>query len=430
MICDHTATFGGDKMLVICGVDLDMLESRLQAKTGDFNLSHQDVRPLALVPMKNSSGEILLGHYHECIRKHGNPEDMITDGGSDIMKSARLLAAYQQDRGQRPTRHIYDLSHRIARIIQAELEPSERWQKLEGFITGARHYCKYRAKELSPPSLHHGPDRWMNLGGILKWYGKMVGKLESKADTANRPRFGLTQSICEAGRATYRKCGKLFKKLNKLCGKAHASEKAYGEALAEHCPNMPEGMRDYLDERADLNEAYLKEIMEGWEEHHDTHREIADLIEFTNTIQKHLKKEGLSKGTVLDCKQIYEGASLSGLGEEAAKKVMETVEGMAKDLPEGKRVLATSDVVESLNGKWKMLIEGSRTPALGSNALLMAALMGGDRADEVKLALETIKVRDVETWTRDTIGITFHKEKSARPNPRLSENPQELVPGF
>ena len=430
MICDHTAPFGGHKLLVICGVDLEMLENRLQAKTGDFNLSHQDVRPLALVPMKNSSGEMLLEHYHECIRKHGNPEDMITDGGSDIMKSARLLAEYQQDRGQQPTRHIYDLSHRIARIIQAELEPSEGWQKLEGFITGARQYCKYRAKELSPPSLRHGPDRWMNLGGILKWYGKMVGKLESEAETAKRPRFGLTQRICEAGRATYRKCGRLFKKLHKLCGKEHESEKAYEDALAEHCPNMPEGMKGYLKERTDLNATYLKEIMEGWEEHRETHQEITKLTAFTNTIQKHLKKEGLSKETVLDCKKIYEGASLSGFGEEAAKKVMETLKGMAKDLPEGKRVLATSDVVESLNGKWKTLIEGSRTPALGSNALLMAALMGGDRADEIKLALETVKVRDVETWTRKTIGITFHKEKSAKPNPGLPENPQELTPAF
>jgi hypothetical protein len=56
--------------------------------------------------------------------------------------------------------------------------------------------------------------------------------------------------------------------------------------------------------------------------------------------------------------------------------------------------------VESLNGKWKMLIEGSRTPALGSNALLMAALMGELRSDTVKQALEEVKVRDVETWTK------------------------------
>ena len=109
---------------------------------------------------------------------------------------------------------------------------------------------------------------------------------------------------------------------------------------------------------------------------------------------------------------------------------METIEAMAKDLTEGERLLATSDVVESLNGKWKMLIEGSRTPALGSNALLMAALMGELRSDTVKQALEEVKVRDVETWTKETFGITFHQEKSARTNSKFPENPQGIAHAF
>ena len=170
MICDHTATFGGLKLFVICGVDLDRLDHRVETKTGNFSLSHQDVQPLALVPMKNSSGEALLEHYLECFAKHGNPESMITDGGSDMMKSARLLSEHQKREDQMVTRHTYDVSHRIARIIQGHLESSERWQNFEKFVKDARGYCKYRVKGLSPPSLRHGPDRWMN----LKWYSQVV----------------------------------------------------------------------------------------------------------------------------------------------------------------------------------------------------------------------------------------------------------------
>ena len=130
------------------------------------------------------------------------------------------------------------------------------------------------------------------------------------------------------------------------------------------------------------------------------------------------------------CRETHQEAGLTGSGEAIGQKVMETIEAMAKDLTEGERLLATSDVVESLNGKWKMLIAGSRTPALGSNALLMAALMGELRSDTVKQALEEVKVRDVETWTKETFGITFHQEKSARTNSKFPENPQEIAHAF
>ena len=143
MICDHTATYGGLKLLVICGVDLDKLDQRVADLTGDFNLHHDDLQPLAVVPMKQSSGELLLEIYLGCLEKHGSPVQMTTDGGSDILKSARLLAAHQESLGDPPTKHHYDISHRIARIVKAELEPNLLWQNLERVVTKASVFYYY-----------------------------------------------------------------------------------------------------------------------------------------------------------------------------------------------------------------------------------------------------------------------------------------------
>ena len=94
---------------------------------------------------------------------------------------------------------------------------------------------------------------------------------------------------------------------------------------------------------------------------------------------------------------------------------MKTLNEMVEDLNGNQRIIATSDVLESLNGKWKMLIEGSPTPALGCNALLMPALMGKLNTSEVKEALETITVEDVKEWRNGTFGVTYHQEKRANP---------------
>ncbi len=60
LICDHTATYAGVKLFVICGVDLDKLDQRVADGTGNFSLSQRDVVPLAIVPMAHSNAGILL----------------------------------------------------------------------------------------------------------------------------------------------------------------------------------------------------------------------------------------------------------------------------------------------------------------------------------------------------------------------------------
>ena len=156
MICDHTATYGGLKLLVICGVDLDKLDRRVADRTGNFNLNHVDLQPLAVVPMKQSSGELLLEIYLGCLEKYGSPEQMTTDGGSDILKSARLLAAHQESCGDPPAKHHYDISHRVARIVKAELEPDLLWQQFEKVVTRARKIVRKPLKQSAWPASSSG----------------------------------------------------------------------------------------------------------------------------------------------------------------------------------------------------------------------------------------------------------------------------------
>jgi hypothetical protein len=177
---------------------------------------------------------------------------------------------------------------------------------------------------------------------------------------------------------------------------------------------MPKGMKDYLDEKKDINKTYLGEVMTGWQEHREIHEEVDGMLKFTNEIQKLLKNEGLSKLTMGACRQIHREANLKGVAKSVGKKVMDALGSMVEGLKENERIIATSDVLESLNGTWKMLIGGSPTPALAGNALLMPAIMGKLDTIEVKRALETVSVADVEAWKTRTFGVTYFQEKRAK----------------
>lgn len=441
MICDHTATYGGLKLLVICGVDLDKLDRRVADLTGNFNLNHVDLQPLAVVPMKQSSGELLLEIYLGCLEKYGSPEQMTTDGGSDILKSARLLAAHQESRGDPPTKHHYDISHRIARIVKAELEPNLLWQQFEKVVTRARIYCTYRARHLSPPGLRHGPDRWMNLRGIVRWFADVKDKVESLGNdtssmvrsteagtTPQVPRFGLTQQVWERAKNTYHQCGgSIFNRLRKLCGKEYTDEQSYEKALHENCPSLPDEIAGNLTAHHDLNHRYLEEVSAESEGCWEIHKEVTQMLAFTDAIQKQVKGAGLTKSGIKICQDIYDRSNLTGVAEQVGKKVMKVIREMGQKLGEHERILVTSDVIESLNGKWKMLINGAAMPALGVNALLMPAIMGELSPEYVKEALEAVSVADVEQWKKETFGITFMQEKRIKTKRIRPENPQEII---
>ena len=95
---------------------------------------------------------------------------------------------------------------------------------------------------------------------------------------------------------------------------------------------------------------------------------------------------------------------LTGVGERVGKQIMEVIEDIAKDLGETERIIVTSDVIESLNGRWKMLINGAAMPALGINTLLMPLLMGDPDKIDVKEALKRTSVADVAKWKKAPLG--------------------------
>ena len=107
-IVDHTVQMGPEKCLVILGVRLHLLSTLARP------LQHEDVEPIALLPMSVSNGERLLQQFEVSAAKTGIPRQIVADHGSD------LKAGIEQFCQRHPeSSFIYDIKHKTASVSEA-----------------------------------------------------------------------------------------------------------------------------------------------------------------------------------------------------------------------------------------------------------------------------------------------------------------------
>ena len=103
--------------MLILGVRLSDLSR------SNFVLSHEDVEPIALFPVRSSNGEVVFQQLEEAIDKTGLPREILGDQGSDLKAGTeRFCHKHPQ------TCSIYDIKHKSAALLKGLLERDEHWQ--------------------------------------------------------------------------------------------------------------------------------------------------------------------------------------------------------------------------------------------------------------------------------------------------------------
>ena len=115
-IVDHTVQLGAEKCFVILGIRLCNLPA-----PGDC-LSHEDVEPIALCPVKQSNREVVFQQLEDTISKTGVPREIIGDNGSDLKSGVEKFCHEHQE-----TCYVYDIKHKTAVVLKHELQKDEAW---------------------------------------------------------------------------------------------------------------------------------------------------------------------------------------------------------------------------------------------------------------------------------------------------------------
>jgi hypothetical protein len=109
-IVDHTVQIGAEKCLVILGMRLSALPAM-----GEY-LSHEDVEPIALWPVKKSNGDVVHQQLEAGIEKTGIPREIVSDHGTDLRSGIDKFCQAHHE-----TCTVYDIKHKTAALLKHEL---------------------------------------------------------------------------------------------------------------------------------------------------------------------------------------------------------------------------------------------------------------------------------------------------------------------
>jgi hypothetical protein len=162
-IVDHTIQIGPEKCLVILGIRLSELPCPNRC------LSHEDVEPIALLPVKKSNGEVVYQQLKETAEKTGVPREIVSDKGTDLSAG---IKRYCNDHHK--TCAVYDIKHKGANLLEAQLSDDYLWREFTRLSAESKRALQQTdLAHLCPPN-QKTKSRYMNVDTLVTWGRKLL----------------------------------------------------------------------------------------------------------------------------------------------------------------------------------------------------------------------------------------------------------------
>jgi hypothetical protein len=327
LILDHTIQVGPHKALLILGVRLGDL------KRGHFALGHQDVAVVGLEICERSNGQAVFEALEGVQEQIGEPRLLVSDAGSDLKKGSEL---FRERHGH--TDWIGDVSHRMARLLEAELSDDPKWESFLSRAAQCRNQCQQTALSPLMPPAQRGKARWMNYQPLVAW----------------------------------------------------------GLNVIQHPIPPWANAREFKRVFGWLNN-YEEELGDCWMMMH-LGQETCRII----------KEEGIDAESLKQCRQLLKERVHGARVRRYAGGIREYLKEVESKLRPKERLLGSSDIVESIFGKYKFLMERSPQKAITRLILAIGALTSKRTPELIGEAMEAVPMESVEKWFKNYV------EESAR----------------
>ena len=369
---------------------------KLQYK--EKNLQHYDLEVLAIEVVETTKGEVIEFLINNLAKTVGKPLQIISDHGSDLKKGIELYISKNPE-----IIYTYDFTHQIALWLKKELSNKTNFQEFLHQCNLTRSQIQQTKLSFLMPPAQRSKARYHNIDILVTW-GLKILHYWSKQDFS----FISTEFIID--RETLfllredldqNSLGELAKFLGtkkpdftsfsrfitdridrKICRKKHRIISQSAEV----------GRRKFLEKLGWLF-AYEKEL-------HVT----AEILEVFHLAKKQLNKQGLHQQSPQEWLNLTANFSDAPWIDSTKQKVTQYLAIEGKKVPLTKSFLATSDIIESIFGKYKIF--ASSSPCSEINEMILTLLLSTTELtpDKVLQAMEIIQLPDVTAWSKSVFG--------------------------
>jgi len=332
-IVDHSVQIGSEKCLVILGIRLSQL-SFPQA------VSHQDVEPLAILPVNKSNGDVVFKQLEATVSRTGIPLEIVCDKGGDLNSGTEKFCQQHQE-----TCRLYDIKHKIAAILKRELQNNDSWKNFIQMIGITKNRVQQTSlAHLTPPTIR-SKARYMNVDRLLIW--------------------GLKQ----------------LKLVEQIQGKEQKNDE---DQLIEAKIGWIIAFRSQLEE---------------WD----------DLFKVLETTEQFVRQKGIYPNCRNDLEPLLKASY--DRSKRVQNELLDFIGEESLLAKKGEKLLGTSEIIESVFGKFKQLESHQSKSGFTCLLLSIAAMVSMTTNEIVEKAMEAITIKKIKTWGIENLGKSVQARK-------------------
>jgi hypothetical protein len=391
-VVDHTVGLGKNKCLVILGI------SEVDLERVGYCPSHRDMEVLKIEVTELGTGEALSTSLEDLSKKVGVPSQIVADHGSDVRKG---VALFQEQHPE--TIYTYDISHRMATFLKQELSNDPRWN--EYLSRCGRTIPLFQQTNLAPlcPPRQRTKARFMQTHHQVRWGQNLIRYYDRGDFSLIDAQFALNGFFWEALRQQF---GKLaVKPLLSQVGDNYSDQASLRIALMKCLGERVDSISAKSWELADVGRGRFIQGFEWLLEYRQELEQYEQILAWSHFVQKQLKTSGLSEAS----RQLIE-ASVNALNfqepamERLTGKTLNYLQEETEKFPEGRVVLASSDIIESVFGTYKTYAEAGPLKEIGKLVLMIPVFVTGVCKEGLNKAMETVRTLHVKEWLDDNCG--------------------------
>jgi len=264
----------------------------------------------------------------------------------------------------RQVAHVLDIKHKNALLLKKELEKDKRWASYVREANQTKLATTQTSLAFLTPPSLKTKARYMNLEMLLGWGQKVLRYLDAPQD---HPEMEVDRKLVK------KKLGWVRNYRGRLA--------QWSELLAV----------------AQASEHYVR--YEGF------HRNVADEL-----------RETLAPLAAHPCSRRLQEAILQFVSEQGAQANPE------------ERLIGSSEVIESIIGKYKRLQSMHSKGGMTGMLLSIGAIVCNKTADTIAQALERVRTIEVGRWCRQQLGITIQAQRTIALAKEHKPDPNPLQP--